>query len=84
MADNPAAGHRILSVQAARRACKNSATYLLWVSEHQAVQFREPGWEPLMPPRGGAVLFLHRERERLASPKAQGPVCGAEDKATRS
>jgi hypothetical protein len=56
-------GQRILSVQAARRAAQNATTCVLWVSARQAVQFREPGWEPLMPQRNGAVLFLHRARK---------------------
>jgi hypothetical protein len=57
-------GHRVLSVQAARRAAADKSTYVLWISARQAIQFREPGWEPLMPHREGAVLFLHRARQR--------------------
>jgi hypothetical protein len=59
-------GYRALSVQAARRAASDEGVFHLWVSARQAVQFREPGWEPLMPHRNGAVLFVHRARQRVA------------------
>ncbi len=53
----------ILSIEAARRASQQPSKYLLWVRQADAKQFAEPGWVKLEPPRDGAVLFLHRQRE---------------------
>jgi hypothetical protein len=55
-------GYRILSARGGRVAAQRPSTYLLWISVKQAIQFREPGWEPLMPPRNGGVLFLNKAR----------------------
>jgi hypothetical protein len=59
-------GQRIFSVQAARRVARLGTAHLLWVSARQAILFREPGWEPLMPPRNGGVLFLNRQAQQVA------------------
>lgn len=56
-------GTQILSASDAKAAAREPTQYLLWVSEKQARLFHEPGWVKLEPPRGGAVLFVHRERE---------------------
>ena len=59
-------GQAVLSVADARAAALEPTRYLLWVSETQARLFIEPGWVKLEPPRDGAVLFVHREREVAA------------------
>jgi hypothetical protein len=56
-------GHMILSVAEAKQAARQADQYILWVKEQQARLFREPGWVKLEPPRDGAVLFIHPERE---------------------
>jgi hypothetical protein len=62
----------ILSLSDARRAAKDTTTYLLWVDEREAAHFHEPGWEELQPHRQSAVLFINRLREskRPLSPAA--------------
>jgi hypothetical protein len=59
-------GHAILTAAAARRAALDCEQYLLWVRQRDAQQFNEPGWLKLEPPRDGAVLFVHRQREFCA------------------
>jgi hypothetical protein len=58
-------GTVVHTLQDARRLAQQGDEYLLWVDERQAQLFVEPGWEELQPHRGGAALFVHRERERL-------------------
>jgi hypothetical protein len=64
-------GNRVLSALGARRVAGEPERYLLWVTEVEASRFREPGWERLEPPRDGAVLFLHRQRE-LGAARTRG------------
>jgi hypothetical protein len=63
--------YRALSVQAARRAASDESVDTLWIAARQAVQFRELGWEPLMPHRNGAVLFVHRLRQEAAARRSE-------------
>jgi hypothetical protein len=56
----------VVSILEARRIVKHTTEYLVWVDERQAKLFREPGWVELQPHRDGGVLFINRERERLA------------------
>jgi hypothetical protein len=57
-------GQPILSIAEARRAARLPDQYLVWVKQHDAAKFQEPGWVKLEPPRDDAVLFVHRQRER--------------------
>jgi hypothetical protein len=59
--------HSFVSIAEARRASRDVATYLIWIDERQCKLFREPGWEELQPHLDGAVLFLNRKREHVAS-----------------
>ena len=68
-------GSPVFSAVAARRAARKPSRYLLWVTEVDASRFQEPGWVRLEPPRNGAVLFLHRERE-LGMRLAREASCG--------
>ena len=63
-------GQVVLSVADMRAAAREPTRYLLWVSEKQARLFGEPGWVNIEPPRDGAVLFVHCEREVAAVPRA--------------
>jgi hypothetical protein len=56
-------GHPILSVKDALKAASEPTCYLVWVREPEAQRFRKHGWLRLEPPREGAVLFVHRQRE---------------------
>jgi hypothetical protein len=56
----------ILSAADARSAAHEPHQYLLWVKQPEAPSFTEPGWVKLEPPRDGAVLFIHRDREMHA------------------
>lgn len=64
-------GRVVYSAVEARRAARESGTYLLWVYERDAKKFRVPGWQELQPHRAGAVLFVHRTRE-LQAARRQG------------
>jgi hypothetical protein len=56
-------GDPVLSAADARRVAEEPNRYFVWVSELEARRFQEPGWVRLEPPRHGAVLFVHRQRE---------------------
>lgn len=58
-------------VEAKQVACDPTA-YLMWVKESDAARFAASGWIRLEPPREGAVLFLHRERQQAALGKHAG------------
>jgi hypothetical protein len=60
-------GHRIVSLREAQRIVRQTNEHVVWVQERQAKLFDEPGWIELLPHRDGAVLFINRERERLAA-----------------
>jgi hypothetical protein len=60
---NSTMGNPVLSAAGARRAASEPDRYLVWVTEVEASRFQEPGWVRLEPPRDGAVLFVHRQRE---------------------
>jgi len=60
-------GHPILSVKDALEAASEPTCYLVWVREPEAQRFRKHGWIRLEPPREGAVLFVHRQRELRAA-----------------
>jgi hypothetical protein len=53
----------VLTLNDARTAAREPNRYLLLIAESQARHFREPGWMKLEPPRDGAVLFIHPQRE---------------------
>lgn len=56
----------MLALSAALEAAQDPATHLIWVLEGEAGAFQEPDWVRLEPPLGGAVMFVHRERQQLA------------------
>ena len=56
----------VVSILEARRVVRQTSEYLIWVDERTAKLFKEPGWVELQPHRDGGVLFLNRDRERLA------------------
>jgi hypothetical protein len=59
-------GIPVLTVIDARAAAREPNRYLLRIAESQARLFCEPGWLKLEPPRDGAVLFIHPQREVMA------------------
>jgi hypothetical protein len=56
-------GQTVLSLAEARRLARDSGQYLLCLDETQALLFQEPGWIKVEPVRGGAVHFVHPDRE---------------------
>ena len=56
----------MLTAADALTAAREPLCYLLRVVQGEASSFSSPGWTRLEPPRDGAVLFIHRERELLA------------------
>ena len=59
-------GIPVLTAREAWAASHEPTRYLLRLVESEAPLFRAPGWKRLDPPRDGAVLFLHQQRELLA------------------
>jgi len=56
----------LLSAAAALDAAASTPTcYLLCLDQREACLFSAPGWVAIAPPRDGAVIFVHRERELL-------------------
>jgi hypothetical protein len=56
----------MLTAADALAAAGEPLCYLLRIVQSEASSFSGPGWTRLDPPRDGAVLFIHRERELLA------------------
>lgn len=56
----------VLTAADALATARESYCYLLRVRQSEAAAFNAPGWTRLEPPRDGAVLFIHRDRELLA------------------
>lgn len=63
---HPIMARTVLSLADARRAAQDPANHLIWVAEEHAPAFQERGWVRLEPPRGGGVMFLHRQRQEAA------------------
>jgi hypothetical protein len=64
-------GIPVLNANDARAAAREPNRYLLRIAESQARLFCEPGWRKLEPPRDGAVLFIHPQRELMVA-RARG------------